>query len=261
MAAQDDLLSVGIKLTASGTNSYYGNIREFKIVGVIMDESFGLGNLFVSDSVFTQMWDEQKVKVDYYTEQTTNYKKESDDIYNSVYVTYDGTKEQTDAYWKQHGHTKYDENDSRIKPSNNSIQTLIEIDSLMDLLSKIVLYGGLGFVLFASLLFSVSISQKQKDIGILRALGARGSDLFKIFFSESLCIAVICVVLSMIASMIGCSYLNAISIERFDVALFIFGIPSVISLSLIAIATTFIATFLPVQNAAKKKPVESIRAL
>jgi ABC-type antimicrobial peptide transport system permease subunit len=119
---------------------------------------------------------------------------------------------------------------------------------------------------FAALLLcnfiSVSISYKKKEIGILRAVGARGIDVFKIFFSESLIIAAICVLLASIGTALVCKVLNA---EMGDaiagVSLFVFRPLSLLMLIGIAILTAAIATFLPVWNAARKKPVESIRAL
>ena len=55
---------------------------------------------------------------------------------------------------------------------------------------------------------STSISNKQKEIGILRAVGARGSDVFKIFFSEAAIICLICVALSIVLSGVGCYIFN-----------------------------------------------------
>lgn len=52
--------------------------------------------------------------------------------------------------------------------------------------------GGVLAALSALMLFnfiSASISAKTRDIGILRAVGGRGADVFKIFFSESSIIA------------------------------------------------------------------------
>ena len=118
---------------------------------------------------------------------------------------------------------------------------------------------------FAALLLSnfifVSISQKKRDIGILRAVGARGADVFKIFFSESFVIAAICVALSAAGSIVICRLLNDSVTIELGAAIFVFGPISVAVLIGIALATAIIATFLPVYHAARKKPVESIRAI
>ena len=107
----------------------------------------------------------------------------------------------------------------------------------------------------------VNISQKKREIGILRAVGARGTDVFKIFFSESFFISLICVLFSTLGSFALCAVLNVELAEGLGASLFVFGIPSFAVLVGVALLTAVIATFLPVYNAARRKPVDSIRAL
>ena len=117
---------------------------------------------------------------------------------------------------------------------------------------------------FAMLLFnfiSVSIAGKKKEIGILRAVGARSADVFKIFYSESIIITAICFVLAMAASFVVCGVLNAELAGALGATIFVFGPLSRIVMLGIAFVTSFIATFLPVYSIAKRKPVESIRSL
>lgn len=85
--------------------------------------------------------------------------------------------------------------------------------------------------------------------------------MFKIFFSESFVIAAICVALSAAGSLLICRLLNDSVAAELGAAIFVFGPISVAVLIGIALATAIIATFLPVFNAARKKPVESIRAI
>ena len=120
---------------------------------------------------------------------------------------------------------------------------------------------------FASLLLfnfiSMSISNKKKEIGILRAVGARGTDVFKIFFAESGIIVGICTALALVGTVILAIFLNATlkADAGLQVSLFVFGpIPALVMIA-IALAVALISTFLPVYFAARKKPVESIRAL
>ena len=115
--------------------------------------------------------------------------------------------------------------------------------------------------LLLSNFISVSISQKKKEIGILRAVGARSFDVFKIFFSESFFITAVCVALATVGSIVICGVLNTEVAAELGASLFVFGVPSLVVLIAIALVTTILATFLPVWNAARKKPVESIRAL
>ena len=139
------------------------------------------------------------------------------------------------------------------------------VNNMIGRFSTIFLYVGIAFAVFTVLLLSnfisVSISQKRKDIGILRALGARGADVFKIFFSEAFFITAVCILLSIIGSLIVCQIANAYMMSIIGVAIFVFGILSVLVLIGLALITIVMATFVPVYLEARKKPVESIRVL
>ena len=93
------------------------------------------------------------------------------------------------------------------------------------------------------------------------AIGARSADVFKIFFSESAIISAICFALAMVACFVLCPVLNATIAETMTVSIFVFGPLSWLIMLGIAVVTSVIATFLPVYGIAKKRPVESIRAL
>ena len=142
---------------------------------------------------------------------------------------------------------------------------LNSVNGVIDVLSSIFLWIGVVMAVFSMLLLfnfiSVSISCKKKEIGILRAVGAKSSDVFKIFFSESAIITLICYALAMIASFAGCILLNNVVAYDIGVTIFVFGPLSWLVMLAIAVVTSFISTFLPVYAIAKRRPVESIRAL
>ena len=189
----------------------------------------------------------------------------ADAIFGAAYLPLDKTPESIQGFWEVYNSEAYNEDGSKTYLASNFIYQLQMVDDLVEDSSKIFLYVGLVLALFAALLFSnfisVSISQKKREIGILRAVGARSADVFKIFFSESAFIAIICVVLASIGSVIGCNLLNSSLTGVIGASLFVFGVMSFLVLVGIAALTAIIATFLPVWNAARKKPVESIRAI
>lgn len=160
---------------------------------------------------------------------------------------------------------KLQNDDSYYIMSTPVISILDNICEVMDLLENIFLWIGVTMAVFSMLLLfnfiSVSITYKKNEIGILRAVGARSIDVFKIFYSESAIIACICLILSVIASFIVCGVCNDIVAAQTDVPIFVLGPLSWLVMLGIAVVTSFIATFLPVYGIAKKKPVESIRAL
>lgn len=142
---------------------------------------------------------------------------------------------------------------------------LNNVNYFIETLWQVFLYVGIVMALFAMLLLfnfiSVSIANKKKEIGILRAVGARSADVFKIFYSESAIITAICYALAMIVSFAVCSILNSTVAGALGAAIFVFGPASWLVMLGIALLTSFIATFLPVYSIARRKPVESIRAL
>lgn len=140
--------------------------------------------------------------------------------------------------------------------------TVIEALSGVFLVIGLIL-GGLAALLLLNFI-SASIAAKSKEIGILRAVGARGMDVFRIFFSEAFIFAIICFVLSSIGSAILCNIINLNIVSNTvipAVELLDYNIVNVGFNLLISLVVSAVATFLPVLHAARKSPVESIRML
>lgn len=259
-------VSLGMRRFDTYNQAAIGDVLELNVVAVYYHRANQYVNRIVlSQSDFDAQWNEHKLSINDYSEMTTNYKKPADAIYNAVYIPYVYSPAATDAYWNIYNNQEFGSDDSRIVISSYFISAIRSIDEMVKNLSRVFLYIGLVFAVFAVLLLSnfisVSISQKKRDIGILRAVGARGADVFKIFFSESFVIAAICVALSAAGSIVICRLLNDSVTIELGAAIFVFGPISVAVLIGIALATAIIATFLPVYHAARKKPVESIRAI
>ena len=106
-----------------------------------------------------------------------------------------------------------------------------------------------------------SISYKKQEIGILRAIGSRSNDVFRIFFAESFVIAMINFVLSSIGVFAATVIFN--QLMRMEVGILItilsFGIRQLILLLAVSIFVAFIASFLPVKRIASKRPIDAIR--
>ena len=263
---------VAFTLDFAPSDSMQLAISEFKsynVIGVTTDQpdqKYGFANsVYFSDDEFQAHWDAQKQTIEYFTESTTNYVAPTDCIYTKIFAPYSNTKAQNDFLWNTYSNKEYDKNDSMLKLSGYYIDNLTSIDYMVKELSKVFLYVGLAFAVFAILLFSnfisVSISYKKKEIGILRAVGAKGSDVFKIFFSESFFIALICTVISCVGSISICKFMNQSLASNLGASIFVFGFASFVVTILIAFLTAVISTFLPVYTTAKKKPVDSIRSI
>ena len=260
-------LKLTTKLFSTTQNATIGEVATYDIIGftVYPTENENPEYVFLSGSVNDKLWSEQKQTLDYYEEISTDYVVDKDAVFGKLFLPYDGSEEQTEKYLAMYNNEDFSEDNSRVDLIGVFVDNLKMVDGLVESLSTAFLYIGLVLAVFAALLFSnfisVSISQKKREIGILRAVGARSADVFKIFFSESFFIAAVCVVLSTIGSVVVCGFINTSLAADIGASLFVFGPLSFGVLVLIALITVFAATFIPVNNAAKKKPVDSIRAL
>ncbi|MBR6788559.1 MAG: FtsX-like permease family protein [Clostridia bacterium] len=165
---------------------------------------------------------------------------------------------------------KIAEDDSFFVMDNDIYNTSVSISSVIEMLELIFLVVGSALaVLSALFLFnfiSVSISNKSKEVGILRAVGARGMDVFKIFFIESLMICLMCFIISSIVAGVASMVINGIllkmlKIELAGINILHLGILNIAIILGIALVVSVIATILPVYFVSRKSPVESIRAL
>jgi len=243
-----------------------GERREYTVIGICSGFNERQNSqIFMNNTEYVRMWDEQKGSLRHYSEVVTDYVADPDAVYEIAFLPYDASDEQTNLYWDMYSEKYFKDDGTRLYLSGSLIENIRSIDYLIEDLLKIFLYVGIGLAVFAILLFSnfisVSISYKKREIGILRAVGARSFDVFKIFFSESFFISVLCFVFSAVGCIIACNFINAELAEGIGVSLLVFGPMSFVVLLAAAFLTAVIATFLPVYNAAKKKPVDSIRAI
>ena len=144
---------------------------------------------------------------------------------------------------------------------------LSNLDEIFQLLRNVFVVIGAVFVIFASLLFSnfigTSISYKKREIGILRAIGSRSNDVFRIFFAESFVIAMINFVLSLVGTAVICGLLNYYIRNEAGLLLTVLnvGLRQVLLLFGICLLVAFVASFLPVRRIAAKRPIDAIRDL
>ena len=108
---------------------------------------------------------------------------------------------------------------------------------------------------------STSVAYKKQDIGILRAIGSRSNDVFRIFFAEAFIIAMINCVLSVIGTLTVTLLINSALRDeaRLLITFLDFGIRQIGLLFLVSIAVALIATFLPVKKIASMKPIDAIK--
>ena len=237
-------------------------VNELKVAGIfVCDENLDCyQDVFLNDGWKNKEYVSEK---DYYYNsknvERTKYKPDNTAQYGSAITMSDKSSEQLKFMLKN-----YDD-DSFFKLNNEVSRTIEMITNLLKELKMVFLIIGSIMALFSGLMLlnfiSTSISNKQKEIGILRAVGARGSDVFKIFFSEAAIICLICVFFSIILSGVGCFIFNSKIAENLTTQFFEFGPINIAIIFAIAFVVGLIGTLFPVIRASKRPPVESIRAL
>ena len=160
----------------------------------------------------------------------------------------------------------YDEGDKVVYSLQNPVMsTMKEVNDMIETLSQVFLYIGIGFAVFAALLLlnfiTISISYKKREIGVLRAIGARGMDVFKIFFNEAFIIAFINFILACIGSTIVCAVINNVIRTDYDMLITILniGIRQFVLMFGVSLIVAFVSSFFPVYSIARKKPIDAIR--
>ncbi|MEZ7741933.1 ATP-binding cassette domain-containing protein [Gemella sp. 20925_1_85] len=125
-------------------------------------------------------------------------------------------------------------------------------------------FAGISLIvssIMIGILTYVSVVERTKEIGILRAIGARKKDITRIFIAEAGLIGFISgavgVGVTMLLSVpISGSIAKALKVEAFTASV---NAQSSIGLILLSLILTLIASIIPSRIAAKKDPVEALR--
>lgn len=153
----------------------------------------------------------------------------------------------------------------RVLKMHNGI--VIELNLVQDPIYSMkvkLLAVGLGLAIFSIIMLAnyigTSVSNKKKDIGILRALGAKTRDVFAIFVSESIIISLINAVASIIVTIFACMGLNVLirNETQVDLSVLNFGIRQVVIMIIINVAIAVLASLIPIYRMSKKKPIDCI---
>ncbi|MBR6020318.1 MAG: ABC transporter ATP-binding protein/permease [Lachnospiraceae bacterium] len=149
---------------------------------------------------------------------------------------------------------------------NRETTSIIEtIEEVSKVLYPVFFWIGVVFAVFSAVLFSVfianSIIQKKREIGVLRAIGARGLDVYRIFLCETGVIAFVNALLAILFSWLITGAINKLvqGDVLHNVILVHFGIRQVLLILAIAFGVAIVATFIPIWRIARRKPIDVIR--
>ena len=166
---------------------------------------------------------------------------------------------------EKYGAVTEDYNKYSITYSDMAKQMTSIMSQMIDTITLILTaFAGISLIvssIMIGILTYVSVVERTKEIGILRAIGARKKDITRIFIAEAGLIgfisgAVGVIVSSSLALPISKTIAKALKIDNFSAGL---DIKSAVGLILLSVILTLIASVIPSRMAAKKDPVEALR--
>ncbi len=148
---------------------------------------------------------------------------------------------------------------------NSVLETLTANEDIINQAAELFLYVAIILAIFSIFMLfnyiSVSIVSKRQSIGVLRALGCNGKDVFRMFISESLIIALINSVLAVAISLIGCMFVNLYVKEVMMISanFALYTARQIIFTVALCFITAIVSSIIPIIKICKEKPVQLIR--
>lgn len=108
----------------------------------------------------------------------------------------------------------------------------------------------------------ISVQERTKEIGILRAIGASKRDVSSMFNAETIIIGLFSGLLGVVVTYLLCIPINIVvhSLTGINNLNAVLSIPAAIILVVISVLLTLLAGFIPSKSAAKKDPVVALRS-
>jgi ABC-type lipoprotein export system ATPase subunit/ABC-type antimicrobial peptide transport system permease subunit len=158
-----------------------------------------------------------------------------------------------------------------LKDNNKYVYGAITVGDILDTVNQyvqiasIVLAAIAGISLVVSALMIIvtmymSVSERTKEIGILRALGQRRKDIRRLFTAESILIGLFSAALALIFAYGFSALLNHLlyGIVKFNMVQITPA--NIITIVIIALVISFIAALLPARRASRLNPIDALSA-
>ena len=204
-----------------------------------------------------------------------------DATYDSVLETLDDAQKASPAsvnfYAKDFASKEYVEN--FISDYNNSVEKkdqlqysdivgamMTSVSTIIDVISYVLIaFVAISLVvssIMIGIITNISVLERTKEIGILRALGASKKDVSRVFNAETFIIGTCAGILGILITLLLCIPANAIiqALTGFSNVKAVLPAAAAFILIAISMGLTLIAGLIPSRAAAKKDPVEALRS-
>ncbi len=151
-----------------------------------------------------------------------------------------------------------------VKYTDNLTIILTIINSMIDIVTtSLIVFTSLSLVVsvvMIAVITYVSVMERIKEIGVIRAMGGRKSDVSALFNAETGIIGFASGLFGVIVTYLLELILNSIISALFDIAMIAdLTIPTALIIILISIGLTAISGLMPASSAASKDPVVALR--
>lgn len=140
---------------------------------------------------------------------------------------------------------------------------MTSVTEIVDMISMVLIAFVAISLIVSSIMIGVityiSVLERIKEIGILRAIGASKKDISHIFNAETIIEGLISGVLGIVVTFIGCFIANTILDATGYPQVAQLPINAALILIVISVVLSFVAGLLPARSASKKDPVEALR--
>ena len=106
----------------------------------------------------------------------------------------------------------------------------------------------------------MSVSERTKEIGILRALGERKKDIRRLFTAESILIGLFSAILAIVLALVATVILNHALYGMIKYNIVQITVGNLVFALVVAIVISFIAALLPARRAANLNPIDALAA-
>ena len=185
------------------------------------------------------------------------------DIYPTDFESKEHVIEILDAY---NDRMEAEGQEDKVITYTDIVGTLMaSVTTIVDMISYVLIAFVAISLVVSSIMIGVityiSVLERRKEIGILRAIGASKGDISRVFNAETIIEGLVAGLLGVGITALGCIPASAIVYALFDV-------PNVAQLPwqaaavlvVISVFLTFIAGLIPASSASRKDPVEALRS-
>ena len=156
--------------------------------------------------------------------------------------------------------------DDKVITYTDIVGTLMSsVTTIVDMISYVLIAFVAISLVVSSIMIGVityiSVLERRKEIGILRAIGASKGDVSRVFNAETVIEGLVAGLLGVGITALGCIPASAIVYALFDVPnVALLPWQAAVVLVLISVFLTFIAGLIPASSASRKDPVEALRS-